>query len=200
MRSICSQLCVLLTIFGSVFLCSCATDYPKSDINSGPPIQRICPSLGDIAIHIENKEYKELTSSISGCITDDQINSTYNSIFTNGYNYKFFTEALAAYASYNDFIKVLNLRHKLSFLLPGTKHVLDNYAALTRDVDKFKIFKEVMRCVLTLPEDAQPSICLDHTVAAIKQSPDYDIYQQTFGDTSITPINLPGRHSRDLLK
>lgn len=201
MRSLCSRSCVLLMLFASMLLNACSSlEIVKSGPPEAPPLTRACPRLSDIAAHIEKREYKELSEGLHGCINDEQIHTTYNSAFTDGYKYKFFVEALAAYASYQDFQMVFNLRNRLPFLSPEAKRLFNDYVLLAGDRDSFVLFKEVMRCVLTLPDTAQPSACLARYDDAIRRSPVAAVYQRAFGDGGPDFLATPGGVSRDHLQ
>ncbi|KAF5032984.1 hypothetical protein DSECCO2_611430 [anaerobic digester metagenome] len=201
MRSLCSLLCGLLILFVSIFLNACSPlEIKQPEPAEVSALMKACPRLSDIAGHIEKREYNELSESLRGCITDEQIHTTYNGVFADGYKYKFFVEALAAYASYHDFLMVLNLRARLPFLSPEAKRILNDYEALARDSDRFALFKEVMQCVLTLPDTAQPSACLARYGDAISRSPVAAVYQKAFGDGGLDVLDTPGSISRNLLE
>ncbi|WP_156955705.1 hypothetical protein [Solidesulfovibrio alcoholivorans] len=188
-------------LFASMFLDGCSSlEIAKPEPPDAPPLTRVCPRLSDIAAHIEKREYVELSEGLRGCVNDEQIRTTYNNAFTDGYKYKFFVEALAAYASYQDFQTVLNLRDRLPFLSPEAKHLFDDYVILAGDRDSFALFKEVMQCVLTLPDTAQPSACLARYDDAIRQSQVVAVYQRAFGDGGSDFQTTPGRVSRNHLQ
>lgn len=199
MRSISSLLYVLLILSASMMLGACGTlGFSKSESpNVNSQLPESCPSLGDIANHIERREYRDLTKSLHGCITDSQIDSTYNGIFSDFYKYKFFVEAVAAYADYQDFCKVIGLRRQLPQVSIQAQQLLVNYKILAED--NYHVLKQVMQCVLILPQDAQPCSCIDSNVVAIQQSPVRDVYEKTFGNPSLQRKDQPGKYSREQL-